>query len=117
MKIKDARTTLGPAGAHPAIIHAADVVDRVWRRVTGHHARIVGLAEEGHSEGSRHYGTPSDPRCMAVDFDADEVAATAEQRAKIAAELLTRLGDLEYDFVWETLGTPRAHLHLEWDPS
>jgi hypothetical protein len=114
VKIKDSKTALGPAGAHPSIIHAIDVVDRVWWRVTGRQMRVTGLAEEGHSEASLHYGVQGDPRCRAFDVGAGDT--TPEERAKITSELLSRLGDFEYDFVWEGLGTQNAHLHIEFDP-
>ena len=114
MKVKNARTVLGPAGAHPSLVHALGVVDRVWRKVTGKHPIITGLAEEGHSEGSRHYGILGDPRCMA--FDVRCVDLTPEERVEIDAELHRRLGANEFDIVWEALGTANAHLHLEADP-
>lgn len=115
MKIKNARTTLGPSGAHPAMIYALDVVDRVWRRHTNLHARVTGLAEEGHSERSLHYGLVGDARCRAFDIDASDL--TEAQRKAIDAEVRTRLSDLEFDFVWERLETEEAHLHVEFDPT
>lgn len=117
MKIKAANTTLGPHGAHPAILFAMEVVDWSIRRHTGRHMRVTGLAEEGHSEKSRHYGTPSDPRCQAFDFDADDQAMTAMQRALIEKDIITMLPDIFFDFLWEGLGTPKAHGHVEWDPT
>lgn len=114
MKIKNARTALGPAGAHPSMLHALDVTDRVWRRATGKHPIITGLAEEGHSEGSRHYGVPGDARCRAFDVRCADL--TPEERVEIDAELARRLGANEFDIVWEALGTANAHLHVEADP-
>ena len=114
MKIKNARTVLGPEGAHPSLIHALIVTDRVWRKVTGKHPRITGLAEEGHSEGSRHYGIPGDTRCRAFDVGASDL--TPEQRVEIDAELHRRLGANEFDLPWEDLGSANAHLHIEVDP-
>lgn len=116
MKIKDAKTTLGPEGAHPAILYAMDVVDRIIRRRTGRHMRVTGLAEEGHSEKSRHYGIPGDARCRAFDFDADETEMNAAQRAKIRDDIEYRLCVEDFDFVWEGLGTSAAHGHVEFDP-
>jgi hypothetical protein len=113
VKIKAERTVSGPW--HPAIEHAANVTDRVWLAVTGRHARITGLGEEGHSERSLHYGIPGDIRIRAIDVDADDTHVTAQQQAKIDSELRKRLG-IEYDIVWEHMGTVNAHLHLEYDP-
>ena len=114
MKTKVTRTVLGPEGMHPSAIHAALVVDRVWRRVTGKHPIVTGLAEEGHSEGSLHYGIPGDTRCRAFDIRAADL--TPEERLEVDAELGRRLGANEFDLVWEALGTPNAHLHVEVDP-
>ena len=114
MKIKNARTTLGVEGAHPSLIHALLVVDRVWRKVTGKHPIVTGLAEEGHSEASKHYGIPGDTRCRAFDVRATDL--TPEERVEIDAELHRRLGANEFDLPWEHLGTVNAHLHLEVDP-
>ena len=116
MKIKDSKTILGPAGAHPAIIYAMDVVDRIIRRRTGRQMRVTGLSEEGHSEGSRHYGIIGDPRCYAFDFDADDATMTAAQRVQIEGDIIKRLSVEDFDFLWEALGTPSAHGHLEFDP-
>jgi len=113
MKVKNARTVLGPFGAHPSLLHALGVTDRVWRKVTGKHMIVTGLAEEGHSEGSRHYGVPGDARCRAFDVRAADL--TPEARLEIDAELHRRLGANEFDVVWEALGTVNAHLHLEVD--
>ena len=113
MKVKNARTVLGPEGAHPSLIHAFGVTDRVWRKVTGRHPLITGLAEEGHSEGSRHYGILGDSRCRAFDVRASDL--TPEMRMEIDAELHRRLGANEFDVVWEALGTANSHLHLEVD--
>lgn len=115
LKVKDARTVLGPEGAHPAIIYAHLVVDRVWRSVTGRHARVTGLAEEGHSHASLHYGVVGDSRCRAIDYDADAEALSEDERLRVNKELLRRLPDAEFDVIWESLGTPKAHLHVEWD--
>lgn len=129
MKIKNLRT-VGPGPIHPAIHHAMNVVDRVWRKHTGTHARITGLGEEGHSEGSRHYGIEGDIRLRAFDVDADdehlvpgadvpeETRATLARTAQhaIDKELRKRLGEFEYDLVWKDLGEITAHLHLEYDP-
>ena len=112
MKIKNARTVGGPW--HPAIHHAANVIDRVWRAVTGRHPRCTGLGEEGHSERSRHYGTPGDIRLRAIDIDADAEQLDAGQQATIDAELRARLGT-DYDILWEAMGTANAHLHVEYD--
>lgn len=113
MKVKVTRTVLGPEGAHPSLIHAMLVVDRVWRKVTGRHARITGLAEEGHSEGSLHYGILGDTRCRATDIGANDL--TPEERMEINADLHRRLPSGEFDIVWEKLGTAEAHCHLEVD--
>ena len=113
MKVKNARTVLGVEGAHPSLAHAMGVVDRVWRKVTGKHPIVTGLAEEGHSETSRHYGVPGDTRCRA--FDIRAVDLTPEDRLEIDAELHRRLGANEFDVVWEALGTVNSHLHLEVD--
>ena len=113
MKVKNTRTALGVEGAHPSLAHAMGVVDRVWRKVTGRHPIVTGLAEEGHSETSRHYGIPGDSRCRALDVRA--VDLTPEERVEIDAELHRRLGANEFDVVWEALGTVNSHLHLEVD--
>lgn len=113
MKIKVDRTVGGPW--HPAIEHAADIIDRVWRAHTGKQARVTGLGEEGHSESSLHYGIPGDIRLRAIDVDADEQHCTAAQRIKIHNDLLRRLGT-EFDVIWEAMGTPNAHLHVEFQP-
>ena len=113
MKIKNARTVGGPW--HPAIHHAANVIDRVWRAVTGQHPRCTGLGEEGHSERSKHYGLPGDIRLQAIDIDADGERVNDAQVAVIDAELRARLGT-DYDILWEAMGTVNAHLHVEYDP-
>jgi len=100
---------------HPSIHHAANVIDRVWRKHTGRHARVTGLGEEGHSERSLHYGVLGDIRVRAIDIDADDSHVNASQVAAIDAELRQRLGT-EYDIVWEHMGTQLAHLHVEYDP-
>ena len=113
MKVKNARTVLGPEGAHPSLRHAHLVIDRIWRKVTGTHPLVTGLAEEGHSEGSLHYGIPGDSRCRAIDYRASDL--TPEARIEIDAEAHRRLGANEFDIVWEALGTANSHLHLEVD--
>lgn len=113
MKIKAERTVSGPW--HPSIEHAADIIDRVWRAATGRHARVTGLGEEGHSERSLHYGIPGDIRLRAIDVDADAEQIDTRQQAKVDSELRRRLG-IEYDIVWEQMGTPNAHLHVEFQP-
>lgn len=99
---------------HHSILHAAEVVDRTWRRVTGAHAVVTGLGEEGHSETSLHYGVVGDIRTRAMDFRARDL--TPEERHEIDAELHRRLGEGEFDIVWERLDTPTPHLHVEVDP-
>ena len=113
MKIKAANTVGGPW--HPAIEHAANVIDRVWRKHVSQHPRVTGLGEEGHSERSKHYGDVGDVRVRAIDIDADRERITADQQMKVDAELRERLGT-EYDIIWEYMETVRAHLHVEWDP-
>lgn len=130
-KVKNARTVpFGPPT--PGIHHAANVVDRVWRKHTGQQPRITGIQEEGHSEGSRHYGLPGDIRWRAFDVDADldhilppellgrdpswRASKAAAIRSRIESELKERLGSGEFDLVWEGVGTPGAHLHVEEDP-
>ena len=108
MKIKVERTVGLPI--HPAVHHAMNVVDRVWRKVTGDHPIVTGISEEGHSKGSRHYGILGDIRCRAFDIRSSEL--TQEEQTKISAELNVRLAaGREYDLVWE-----RLHLHIEYDP-
>jgi hypothetical protein len=114
MILKDTKTvSLGPM--HPSLHHALNVIDRVWREHTGNQARITGLGEEGHSRGSLHYGVPGDIRLRAADVDADEQHLPAAKRPALDAELRKRLGVGEFDLVWEGLGTPYAHLHIEVD--
>lgn len=123
MIVKDSKT-VPLAGVTPAIHHAMNVVDRVWRTHTGQQARVTGLQEEGHSGGSRHYGLPGDVRCRAFDVDADDEHLThattrlnaAQVRTAILEELRRRLGQGEYDIMFELIGTPGAHLHIEEDP-
>lgn len=122
MKTKVSRTVAG-FGVHPSIHHAALVIDRVWWMLFQRHPIVTGLGEEGHSEGSRHYGYRvqtaagklySEVRCMAIDIR-DDLSEVERERAD--AELRQRLGEGEYDLVWETKGdgTP-SHLHVEVDP-
>lgn len=112
--VKNSRTVLGPSGAHPAIQHADDVVSYVIMKHTGKHARVTGLAEEGHSFRSLHAGLEVDRRCRAIDYDADEDHIPASKRDDIHQELMLRLPESEYDIVWEAIGTARAHLHIEF---
>jgi hypothetical protein len=101
---------------HHSTLHAMEVMNRVWFDVTGHHARITGLGEEGHSATSLHYGTKDDIRCRAFDVDADKEHCTKIERIKINNQLKKRLGSGEFDIVWEHLNSTLAHLHIEVDP-
>ena len=123
MKTKQTKTVPSPVGNHPSLDHAIHVVARVWIQKTGRHPIVTGLAEEGHSDGSRHYGfhfvgsrgkVYADPRGYAVDFRDD--LADAERDA-VDAELELRLGRGEFDRVWEKKSDGSAsHLHIEVDP-
>lgn len=127
MKIKNSRTVA--VELHPSIHHVLNVVDRVWRHETDSQPRVTGLGEEGHSEGSRHYGLEGDIRIRAVDIDADDnrLCPAADvsldlrphlaraTRERIDTELRARLGT-EFDIVWEGIGTISAHCHIEYDP-
>lgn len=117
MKGKPESVTL-IGGLHPSMEHALLVVDRAWRKYVHEHVVVTGAQEIGHSEGSRHYGilhqtaegkVIHDTRCMALDFRTRDL--TGAQRRQIAPELLRRLGEGEYDIVWE-----ETHLHIEVDP-
>lgn len=114
MKVKQERTV--GVIYHHSTLHAMEVVDRVWRKLVGQHARITGLGEEGHSEGSRHYGRPGDIRTMAFDVDADIQHLPVHLRHVVHEELQRRLGEDEYDLVWEGMDSVHAHLHVEVDP-
>lgn len=114
MKIKASATVV--VSMHPSALHAMEVVDRVWRKIVGRHARITGLGEEGHSEGSLHYGIPGDIRTRAFDVDADEEALPTHLRDEVDAELRRRLPRGEFDIILEASGTPNVHYHIETDP-
>ena len=113
MQVKATRTVSGPW--HPSIHHAANVIDRVWRALCGKHPRVTGLGEEGHSERSKHYGELGDVRIRAIDIDADFTAIPEDLVDAVDRALRERLG-IDYDIVWERMGTPHAHLHIEYDP-
>lgn len=119
MKVKVTRTA--GLGLHPSLEHALLVIDWVWFEETGEHAILTGWGEEGHSEGSRHYGVRllhagkvfSDLRSHAADI---RDTLTDPQRTRIDQKLRRRLGELEYDLVWERKKDgARSHLHVEVD--
>ena len=89
MKVKNERTV--GVIFHHSMLHGLEVVDRTWRKVTGTHARVTGLGEEGHSEGSLHYGVSGDIRTRAFDVDADDPPLTLQMRSEILRELRIRL--------------------------
>lgn len=107
MIIKDSATVVGKL--HPAIEHAMNVVDRVWRRVVNTQPVCTGLQEEGHSLGSLHYGISGDMRCRAFDIRTRSLNRVLSNTLK--TELEMRLGVLEYDIIWEP-----NHLHIEYQP-
>lgn len=108
MKVKVSSTVI--YNPHSAILYASDVVDRVWRASTESHPILTGLQEEGHSEGSLHYGILGDTRCRAFDVRTSQLNST--EKAEIDAELKIRLAaGKEFDIVWE-----RNHLHIEYQP-
>ena len=114
MLVKNSRTVA--LVLHPAIEHAANVVDRVWHAVVGQHARCTGLGEEGHSKRSKHYGELGDVRCRAIDIDGDTDHLPPHLEAKVMKELKARLPRPEYDVVFEGRGKVWAHVHIEFDP-
>lgn len=93
---------------HPSLLHALEVTDRVFRAVTGKHAVVTGLQEEGHSEESRHYGRENDVRCRAFDVRIRDFQPS--QLESILKELRVRLPSVEFDVVLES-----SHLHIEVD--
>lgn len=108
MIIKATRTTV--VALHPAIEHAMNVVTRVWAQYTDSQPICTGLQEEGHSNGSRHYGVTGDVRCRA--FDIRIAGLTDTQRLNIENALKSRLAHgLEFDVLWKS-----NHLHIEYDP-
>ena len=114
MIVKNARTV--GVVYHHSTLHAMEVVNRVWWAEVGQHARVTGLAEEGHSEGSKHYGLKTDIRCMAFDVDADEEHLPPNKQAVVNREIRRRLGANEYNILWESMRTVNAHLHISVRP-
>lgn len=110
MRVKATRT-VGLA-LHPSLEHALIEVDRAWREVLEEDPVVTGLQEEGHSKKSLHYGILGDVRARAGDL---RWRGTEEQRLEIDRRLRARLGTA-YDIVWESLGKPNVHLHVEYDP-
>ncbi len=79
------------------IRRALGVVDRLWRKETGHEAVVTSTYEGSHSPSSLHY------RHLAFDV---RKASAVLMRDKLREEL----GD-DYDVVAEA-----THYHIEYDP-
>lgn len=92
---------------HPAILHALNIVDLVWRKVFAKQATVTSGSEGRHSATSYHYGAPGDVRERGVDIRTFDLVPDR------IPDALTMLGDYlgeAYDVILEG-----NHIHIEYD--
>lgn len=94
------------AGLKPEMIPALMVVNEVYAKYN-YDCVVTSCMDGKHSKGSRHY------LGMALDFRMNTVHEI--DQAKITEVVKERLTD-EYYVLLEGVGTPNAHLHVQFSP-
>lgn len=94
-------------GIRPELVLAIMIARGVYREM-GYDCIITSVTDGVHSLTSLHYtGAAFDLRTHV--FRSDDKAATA------AARIRNRLGD-DFDVLFESAGSPNAHIHVEYQP-
>ena len=89
------------------ILYALIRADVIWNKILQQDVVVTSLNDKTHSENSLHYqGKAADLRTKDI---AQPVAENLYRELKIA------LGP-EFDVLFEYIGEPEEHIHVEYDP-
>jgi len=91
-------------GLRPELVLAIIVAKDVWMD-QGTHLVVTSVIDGVHKSGSAHYSG------RAVDLRSHELQDPARAQVALAAAL-----GPDFDVVLEGVGTPGAHIHVEFDP-
>lgn len=106
----DLKAGVRPISLTPQILFALQIAETVYS-AAGYPTVVVtslGERESIHKEGSKHYTG------AAVDLRLNHITEPGK-RTWIAERLRLRLAPAGYDVLHEYQGTPREHLHVEFD--
>lgn len=93
-------------GVKPETVLGALIVESCYAAIGVDPVVTVGI-EGVHSMGSEHYTG------LALDFRMHHVPV--DRREALVAAIREALGP-DFDVLWESVGTPNEHLHIEYDP-
>lgn len=105
MKLK---AGVNPTGIQPEILLAIAIVSQIYKE-HGYDAVITSLFDGVHGEHTLH---KRDGKCRAVDFRTKQL--TQIDKELMIPTIKDALGD-SYDVIFESLGEPNEHLHIEYD--
>lgn len=92
----------------PQMVLAAVVIEGIYRNEAGVECWITSANDRQHSAGSLHY------KGQALDFRMHNVSGN--RRQAVVAKIRASLSDADFDILWEDVGTPNEHLHIEYQP-
>lgn len=93
----------------PQMVMVALVVDGVYSSFGVNEVYVTSANDRVHSTGSLHY------KGRALDFRTQNVLGPI--RPIIVQKIREFCPDPDFDVLWEDVGTPNEHLHIEYDPN